>query len=81
MSKETLQILVMDRKGRQKDLSLTKTGAVWLGLCPFHTEKTPSFTVRFADDGEILSYRCLSCGESGNGQEVIGPIVIPDEDA
>jgi DNA primase len=42
--------------------SLRKRGSTHLGLCPFHTEKTPSFTVS-ADKG--LFY-CFGCGEGGD---------------
>lgn len=34
----------------------------WKGLCPFHTEKTPSFIVH--DD--TMFYKCFSCGASGD---------------
>ena len=37
-------------------------GQTLKGLCPFHSEKTPSFTV---DTGRGL-YHCFGCGESGN---------------
>lgn len=42
--------------------SLRKRGATHSGLCPFHQEKTPSFTIS-ADKG--LFY-CFGCGEGGN---------------
>jgi len=42
--------------------SLKKRGKNYVGLCPFHKEKTPSFTV--SPDKQI--YRCFGCGESGN---------------
>ena len=41
---------------------LTRRGANFLGLCPFHKEKTPSFTV--SPDKQI--YKCFGCGEGGN---------------
>lgn len=41
---------------------LKKRGANYLGLCPFHNEKTPSFTV--SPTKEI--YKCFGCGRSGN---------------
>jgi DNA primase len=37
-------------------------GQTFKGLCPFHSEKTPSFTV----DGGRGLYHCFGCGESGN---------------
>ncbi len=42
--------------------SLKKRGKNFVGLCPFHKEKTPSFTV--SPDKQI--YRCFGCGEAGN---------------
>lgn len=41
---------------------LKKRGANYLGLCPFHNEKTPSFTV--SPSKEI--FKCFGCGKSGN---------------
>lgn len=41
---------------------LARRGANYLGLCPFHKEKTPSFTV--SPDKQI--YKCFGCGEGGN---------------
>ncbi|MFT4024221.1 MAG: CHC2 zinc finger domain-containing protein [Flavihumibacter sp.] len=43
-------------------VKLKKRGANYLGLCPFHNEKTPSFTV--SPNKEI--YKCFGCGKSGN---------------
>lgn len=43
-------------------VKLKKRGANYLGLCPFHNEKTPSFTV--SPVKEI--YKCFGCGKSGN---------------
>lgn len=42
--------------------TLKKSGKNWIGLCPFHNEKHPSFTV----SNEIGLYKCFSCGESGD---------------
>ncbi|MGV3614420.1 MAG: DNA primase [Fimbriimonas sp.] len=41
---------------------LKKTGKNHTGLCPFHNEKRPSFTV----NSETGTYRCWSCGERGD---------------
>lgn len=41
---------------------LKKRGANYLGLCPFHHERTPSFTV--SPSKEI--FKCFGCGKSGN---------------
>lgn len=43
-------------------VKLKKRGASYLGLCPFHNEKTPSFTVSSAKE----IYKCFGCGRSGN---------------
>jgi len=43
-------------------LSLTKDGANYKALCPFHKEKTPSFKVH---EGKAI-FHCFGCGESGN---------------
>ena len=41
---------------------LKKTGKNFVGLCPFHAEKTPSFTV--SPDKQI--FYCFGCGSGGN---------------
>ena len=43
-------------------VSLKKRGVNMLGVCPFHDEKTPSFTVSPAKG----IYKCFGCGKSGN---------------
>ncbi|MBI3995980.1 MAG: DNA primase [Nitrospirae bacterium] len=48
-----------------RHVSLRKAGQNWVGLCPFHAEKTPSFTV---SPGKQV-YHCFGCGVGG---DVIG---------
>jgi DNA primase len=43
-------------------VSLRKVGRNWVGLCPFHAEKTPSFNVR----EETGRYKCFGCDQSGD---------------
>ena len=43
-------------------VDLKKRGRNYFGLCPFHAEKTPSFSV--APDKQI--YHCFGCGSGGN---------------
>ncbi|MFC6332432.1 DNA primase [Paenibacillus septentrionalis] len=45
-----------------KYVHLTKHGKYMKGLCPFHSEKTPSFTVT----PELQIYHCYGCGKGGN---------------
>lgn len=44
-------------------VKLTKKNRDYMGLCPFHKEKTPSFTVH--DDKKF--YHCFGCGAHGDG--------------
>src|SRR2546428_11986733 len=41
---------------------LRKAGGTYKGLCPFHQEKTPSFTVTPARG----TFKCFGCGEGGD---------------
>jgi DNA primase len=41
---------------------LRRAGANFIGLCPFHGEKTPSFSV----NPQRQHYKCFGCGESGD---------------
>ncbi|MBI5807864.1 MAG: DNA primase, partial [Ignavibacteriales bacterium] len=43
-------------------IQLKKRGKNFIGLCPFHQEKTPSFTV--SEEKQI--YHCFGCGAGGN---------------
>jgi DNA primase len=46
----------------QDFVTLKRRGVNYLGLCPFHNEKTPSFTVSPAKN----IYKCFGCGKGGN---------------
>lgn len=43
-------------------VSLKRSGSGYVGLCPFHNEKTPSFHV----SADKQFYHCFGCGEGGN---------------
>ena len=72
-NKQSLNDLVSDIKARLSlvevaggDVKLRRNGADrWSGLCPFHREKTPSFTIYQGRDG-TQRYKCWGCGESGD---------------
>ncbi len=42
--------------------TIRKSGSTYKGKCPFHSEKTPSFTI----DPVRKLYHCFGCGEGGN---------------
>ncbi len=48
-------------------VTLRKSGAGYKGLCPFHNEKTPSFTVSPSRG----TYHCFGCGQGGNAVSFI----------
>ncbi len=51
-------------------VKLNKQGKNYFGLCPFHSEKTPSFSV----STEKQIFHCFSCGEGGNVAQFISKI-------
>jgi DNA primase len=46
----------------QQFVALRRVGRRWVGLCPFHAEKTGSFNV----NDELGFYKCFGCGASGD---------------
>jgi DNA primase len=46
----------------QQHVALRRVGRRWVGLCPFHAEKTGSFNV----NEELGFYKCFGCGASGD---------------
>mgnify|MGYP003571285028 CR=1 FL=1 len=56
----------------QQYVQLRKTGTIFKGLCPFHKEKTASFTVYppgYKEHNEVqkfLSFYCFGCGKAGD---------------
>lgn len=58
--KESLDIV--DYVEKSGILLKTSDNKTYKGLCPFHSEKTPSFTV----DSHYQSYRCFGCGAYGD---------------
>jgi len=51
----------------QRYVRLTRAGPLFKGLCPFHNEKTPSFTVTAARG----TYHCFGCGAHGNALDLL----------
>ncbi|MEW5852581.1 MAG: DNA primase, partial [Myxococcota bacterium] len=45
-----------------RHVALKRVGRAYVGLCPFHTEKSPSFNV----SPDRRGYHCFGCGEGGN---------------
>ncbi|MFN7938081.1 MAG: DNA primase [Bryobacteraceae bacterium] len=53
---------IVDVVGERVRLKRSGNTPNWMGLCPFHTEKTPSFNV----NSKIQRYKCFGCGEGGD---------------
>src|SRR5438094_6373434 len=56
--KATMEILPLV----EEVVRLRKAGGTYKGLCPFHSERTPSFTVSPARG----TFKCFGCGEGGD---------------
>ena len=54
------QVNIVDVIGRE--VNLKKAGSSYKGLCPFHNEKTPSFSVN--EQGQY--FNCFGCGRKGD---------------
>jgi DNA primase len=50
-------------------VTLRKAGAAWQGLCPFHDERSPSFTVY--ERGNRPGFHCFGCGASGDAIDFV----------
>ena len=65
-TREEIAALVKERADIVQIISecvdLKRSGVRYLGLCPFHGEKTPSFSVH---SGQQF-FHCFGCGESGD---------------
>ena len=71
---KTLEELVQQIKDRldivdvvSEKVILKKNGTHYWGLCPFHKEKTPSFSV----NPQLGIYKCFGCGEGGDALKFI----------
>ena len=49
-------------------VNLKRSGSNYVGLCPFHNEKTASFSV----SGNKQMYYCFGCGEHGDAIDFVG---------
>ena len=60
---EQIKNSVVTHEVLQSFITLKKKGADYISNCPFHDEKTPSFSVSPAKN----IYKCFGCGKSGDG--------------
>ena len=54
----------------QQYVALRRVGRTWVGLCPFHAERTASFNVR----DETGRYKCFGCGVAGDAFKFVQEI-------
>ena len=54
----------------QQYVALRRVGRTWVGLCPFHAERTASFNVR----DETGRYKCFGCGAAGDAFKFVQEI-------
>jgi hypothetical protein len=70
MMNPTLDYIITEIKSKidilavveESNLQLRKRGRSYMGLCPFHTEKSPSFSV----NPQKNIYKCFGCGVGGD---------------
>jgi DNA primase len=70
ISRDTIENIVTSARIEEvvgEFVTLRRRGANLLGLCPFHNEKTPSFTVSPVKG----IYKCFGCGKAGNSVNFI----------
>jgi DNA primase len=51
---------------RNAGIELIPVGQRWVGRCPFHREKTPSFSV----DATLGRFHCFGCGVGGDTKKL-----------
>ena len=55
---------------RDAGVELQNRGSRWVGLCPFHSEKTPSFQIYQGKTGK-WHYHCFGCGNHGDAVDFL----------
>lgn len=67
---ENIKNLIDTEEYVSRFVPLKKMGQIYKGVCPFHNEKTPSFTLypsKYIDDKyQHASFYCFGCGASGD---------------
>jgi DNA primase len=64
------QLNIVDVVGQYVRLKRQGASPRYIGLCPFHTEKTPSFNV----NGDLQFYKCFGCDAAGDVFNFVGTI-------